>query len=60
MKEKTGPDLELLKEFVKVFESIPQRYCLFCEASAQLGSRGHRRDCPFGLAKKLIERQVKK
>jgi hypothetical protein len=27
----------LLNEFMKVFQSIPQRYCLFCEANAALG-----------------------
>ena len=26
--------LELLGELVKAFQSIPQRYCLFCEANA--------------------------
>jgi len=36
--DQSAPDcLELLREFAKVFHSIPQRYCLFCEANAALG-----------------------
>jgi hypothetical protein len=31
--------LELLKEFVRIFETIPQQYCLFCEANTALGWR---------------------
>ena len=50
------PDcLELLGEFVRAFQSIPQRYCLFCEANAALGIEAHRADCPFLRASELIK-----
>ena len=47
--------LELLNEFVKAFQSIPQRYCLFCEANAGLGMEAHKPDCPFRRASELIK-----
>ena len=47
--------LELLNEFVKAFQSIPQRYCLFCEANAGLGIEAHKPDCPFRRASELIK-----
>jgi hypothetical protein len=49
------PDcLKLLEEFVKVFETIPQKYCLFCEANAALGLEAHKADCPYLQASNLI------
>ena len=45
----------LLNEFVKAFQSIPQRYCLFCEATAGLGVEAHKPDCPFRRASELIK-----
>jgi hypothetical protein len=50
--------LELLHEFVKAFESIPQRYCLFCEANAALGIEAHKPDCPFRRASQLIKQKT--
>jgi hypothetical protein len=47
--------VELLHEFVKAFQSIPQRYCLFCEANAGLGMEAHKSDCPFRRASELIK-----
>ena len=47
--------VELLHEFVKAFQSIPQRYCLFCEANAGLGIDAHKPDCPFRRASELIK-----
>ena len=47
--------LELLSAFVKAFQSIPQRYCLFCEANAGLGAEAHKPDCPFRRASELIK-----
>ena len=47
--------LDLLKEFVRIFETIPQQYCLFCEASTALGLEAHKEDCPWRRAAKLIE-----
>jgi hypothetical protein len=47
--------LELLQGFVKAFQSIPQRYCLFCEANAALGIEAHKSDCPFRRASELIK-----
>lgn len=66
MKRKTGANhkaskpsepecLELLNEFMKAFQSIPQRYCLFCEANAGMGIEAHKADCPFRRASKLIQ-----
>jgi hypothetical protein len=53
--EQSKPEcLELLHEFVKAFESIPQRYCLFCEANAVLGIEAHKPNCPFRRASQLI------
>jgi hypothetical protein len=51
----TQPDcLELLKEFVKEFERIPQRYCRFCKAKTALGIDVHKPDCPLRRASSLI------
>jgi hypothetical protein len=47
--------LELLKEFVRMFETIPQHYCLFCEASTALGMEAHKPDCPWRRAAELIK-----
>ena len=47
--------LELLGEFIKAFQNIPQRYCLFCEANAALGIEAHRADCPFRRASELVK-----
>jgi hypothetical protein len=54
--DQSAPDcLELLGEFVRAFQSIPQRYCLFCEANAALGPEAHRADCPLRRASELIK-----
>jgi hypothetical protein len=53
--DQSPPDCELLGEFVKAFQSIPQRYCLFCEANAGLGIEAHKADCPFRRASELIK-----
>ena len=54
--DQSAPDcLELLGEFVKAFQSIPQRYCLFCAANAALGIEAHKADCPFRRASELIK-----
>ena len=45
---------ELLVEFVRMFEAIPQKYCLFCEATASLGMQAHKAECPYRRASKLI------
>ena len=47
--------VELLGEFVKAFQNIPQRYCLFCEANAALGIEAHKADCPFRRASDLVK-----
>jgi hypothetical protein len=47
--------LELLGEFIRTFQSIPQRYCLFCEANAGLGIEAHRPDCPLRSASELVK-----
>jgi len=47
--------MELLHEFIKAFQSIPQRYCLFCEANAGLGIDAHKPDWPFCRASELIK-----
>ena len=47
--------LELLNEFLKAFQNIPQRYCLFCEANAGLGIEAHKADCPFRKTSELIK-----
>lgn len=54
---KPAPEcLEVLKEFVRIFETIPQQYCLFCEANTALGMEAHKADCPWRRAARLIER----
>ena len=50
--------LELLGEFIKAFQNIPQRYCLFCEANAGLGIEAHKPDCPFRRASELIKQKT--
>ena len=45
---------ELLAEFVRMFATIPQKYCLFCEASTSLGMEAHKADCPYRGALKLV------
>ena len=45
---------ELLAEFVRMFETIRQKYCLFCEATANLGIEAHKPECPYRRASKLI------
>ena len=44
----------LLAEFVRMFEAMPQKYCLFCEATASLGIEAHKVECPYRRASKLI------
>jgi hypothetical protein len=46
---------ELLAEFVRMFEMIPQKYCLFCEATATLGIDAHKAECPYRRASKLMK-----
>ena len=54
--DQSAPDcLELLNEFLKAFQNIPQSYCLFCEANAALGMEAHKPDCPFRRASELIK-----
>ena len=45
---------ELLAELVRMFETIPQKYCLFCEATASLGIEAHKAECPYRRASKLV------
>ena len=45
---------ELLAEFVRMFETIPQKYCLFCEATTTLGMEAHKAECPYRRASKLL------
>jgi hypothetical protein len=47
--------LALLHEFVKAFQNIPQRYCLFCEANAGLGIEAHKPDCPSKRASEPVK-----
>jgi hypothetical protein len=46
---------ELLADFVRMFETIPQKYCLFCEATATLGIDAHKAECPYRRASKLMK-----
>jgi hypothetical protein len=43
---------------MKAFQSIPQRYCFFCEANAGLGIDAHKPDCPFRKASELINQKT--
>jgi hypothetical protein len=43
---------ELLAEFVWMFETIPQKFCLFCDAT--LGIEAHKAECPYRRASKLV------
>ena len=45
---------ELLAEFVRMFEAMPQKYCLFCESTATLGIEAHKAECPYRRASKLV------
>ena len=45
---------ELLVEFLRFFETIPQKYCLFCEANATLSMEAHKAECPYRRASKLV------
>ena len=49
--------LQLLAEFVRMFQTIPQSYCLFCEANTALGMAAHRETCPFRLAWELTKNE---
>jgi len=50
---------ELLAEFVRMFETIPQTYCLFCEAAASLVIEAHKAECPYRRASKLVSDSVR-
>jgi hypothetical protein len=45
---------ELLAEFLRLFETIPQKYCLFCEANTALNMEAHNAECPYRRASKLV------
>ena len=45
---------ELLAEFLRLFETIPQKYCLFCEANTALSMEAHKAECPYRKASKLV------
>jgi hypothetical protein len=49
--------LQLLAEFVEMFQTIPQSYCLFCEANTALGMAAHRETCPFRRAWELTKNE---
>jgi hypothetical protein len=49
---------ELLGEFVRMFEAMPQKYCLFCEATSSLGTEAHKPDCPYRRATKLLSERA--
>jgi hypothetical protein len=49
--------LQLLAKFVEMFQTIPQNYCLFCEANTALGVAAHRETCPFRLASELTKNE---
>jgi hypothetical protein len=49
---------ELLAEFVRMFEAMPQKYCLFCEATSSLGTEAHKPECPYCRATKLLGEQA--
>jgi hypothetical protein len=36
-----------------MFEIIPQKYCLFCEANSLPGVEAHKAECPFRALKLL-------
>jgi hypothetical protein len=48
--------LQLLAEFVEMFQTIPQS-CLFCEANTALGIAAHREACLFGRAWELTKHE---
>jgi hypothetical protein len=55
--EQLNPEYrELLAEFVRMFETIPQKYCLFCEATATLGIEAHKVECPYRRGSKLLSK----
>jgi hypothetical protein len=45
---------ELLGEFIRMFEAMPQKYCLFCEATSSLGPEAHKPDCAYRRATNLL------
>ena len=45
---------DLLAEFVRRFETIRHKYCLFCGATATLGIEAHKPECPDRRASKLV------
>jgi hypothetical protein len=45
--------LQLLAKFVQMFQTIPQNYCMFCEATTGLGIAAHKESCPFRRAWEL-------
>ena len=45
---------ELLADFVRLFETIPQKYCLFCEANTTLSMEAHKAECAYRRASKLV------
>jgi hypothetical protein len=47
--------LELLIELITAFQKIPQRYCLFCKAKANLSIEAHRPGCPLRRAFNLLK-----
>jgi hypothetical protein len=49
---------DLLGEFVKMFEAMPQKYCLFCEATSNLGTEAHKPHCPYRRATKLLSERA--
>lgn len=48
---------QLLAEFVRMFQTIPQTYCLFCDANTALGVAAHRETCPFRQAWELTKNE---
>jgi len=45
---------ELLGEFVRMFEAMPQKHCLFCEATSKLRIEAHKPECPYRRATKFL------
>src|SRR5262245_20921262 len=46
--------IQLLKELVNAFQSIPQRYCIICRGKIRLGLAGHRPTCPVRRSAELV------
>jgi hypothetical protein len=54
----SGSDcLQLLSEFVQMFHTIPQSYCMFCEANTALGIEAQKDSCPFRRAWELTNKK---